>query len=500
MHLHAFTIERLSLELGEILIGKTFYEIFSISNNEIYFSSDVITLKITFFKGEALLQKIADDKLPRRNKVNQFEGIYNKKIIAIQCAPYDRVISFKFEKKWIMKWNLFGRFSHILILDKKASFQHFPLKSNPILTEKDKPVEESLRENPNFSLSDIQFLGKTVVEEMTQNSDGDSIESMFDRLQKIRKTYLQSTLFVVSEKHSVLFTYNKVNDFLFKAENILDTLHFFAGKFTYLESFNASKAERLKEVNKEIQKTESKIISIHKSIFHIENNDTFKTYADLLMAYAHLVSPSEELASLPSFDGKEMVIIKIKKGISPQDNATRYYQKAKSEKKQLFYLKESLLTFQDKLQALLKEKITVENSTEIKILNKEIEAKKSKQQNTLPYKTSQISGYEIRIGKGAHQNDELLRRYCSKNDLWFHIKNFSGSHVVLRNPGKNKIPLDAIERVAEIAAFYSKGKNENLAAVIYTYCKYVRKPKKANPGAVIVDKEEVILVSPKGLT
>lgn len=456
-------------------------------------------MKITFFKGEALFQKIADDKLPRRNKVKQFEGIYNKKITAIKCAPFDRMISFEFEKKWKMKWNLFGRFSHMLILDKKMNSQHFPLKSNPILTEKDKSVEETLRDNPHFNLSDVQFLGKTVVEEMRKNTDSHSSESMFDRLQKIRKTYLQSALFVVSENQSVLLTYNIVNDFLFKSENILDALHFFAGKFTYLESFNASKAERLKEVTKEIQKTESKIKSIQKSIFHIEHNDTYKTYADLLMAYAHLVNPGEESASLPSFDGNEMVKIKLKKGISPQDNASRYYEKSKSEKKQLIYLKESLVTSQDKLHSLLNEKITVENSTEIKILNKEIEAKKLSQQISLPYKSAHISGYDIRIGKGAHQNDELLRRYSSKDDLWFHIKNFSGSHVVLRNIGKNKIPMDVIERVAEIAAFYSKGKNENLAAVIYSYCKYVRKPKKANPGAVIVEKEAVILVSPKGL-
>jgi len=500
LHLHAFTIERLSLELGEILLGKSFYEIFSISNNEIYFSSDIITLKITFFKGEALFQKIADDKLPRRNKAKQFEGIYHKKITAIHYVPYDRVITFEFEKKWKMKWNLFGRFSHILLWDKKDNFQHFPSKSNPVLTEKDKPVEETLRENSNLNLSDIQFLGKAVVEEVKKYMDSEDKKSVFDRLEIIRKTYLQRSIFVVSEKLSVSMTYNKVNDFLFESNNTLDALHFFAGKYSYLESFNASKSERLKEVTKEIQKTESKIKSILKSIFHIENNDTYKTYADLLMAYAHLVNPSDESVTLSSFDGNEMVVIKLKKGISPQENASRYYEKSKSEKKQLFYLKESLVIFQDKLQSLLKEKITVENSNEIKILNKEIEAKKSSQQSSLPYKTTQISGYEIRIGKGAHQNDELLRRYCAKDDFWFHIKNFSGSHVVLRNPRKNKIPMDVIERVAEIAAFYSKGKNEHLAAVIYTYCKYVRKPKKANPGAVIVDKEEVILVTPKGPT
>jgi predicted ribosome quality control (RQC) complex YloA/Tae2 family protein len=90
----------------------------------------------------------------------------------------------------------------------------------------------------------------------------------------------------------------------------------------------------------------------------------------------------------------------------------------------------------------------------------------------------------------------LLRQYSAKNDIWLHAKDVSGSHVIIRNPSKKQVPLSTIEKVAEIAAFNSKARTDTLAAVIFTDRKFVRKPKRANPGAVIVEKEEVILVEP----
>jgi len=59
------------------------------------------------------------------------------------------------------------------------------------------------------------------------------------------------------------------------------------------------------------------------------------------------------------------------------------------------------------------------------------------------------------------------------------------------------VPKPVLERAAELAAWFSKGKTETLCPVIYTPKKFVRKVKGGKPGQVMVDKEEVIMVSPK---
>jgi len=47
-----------------------------------------------------------------------------------------------------------------------------------------------------------------------------------------------------------------------------------------------------------------------------------------------------------------------------------------------------------------------------------------------------------------------------------------------------------------LAAYYSKRKNDTLCPVIVTPRKFVRKSKGMAPGQVIVDREEVVMVTP----
>ena len=102
----------------------------------------------------------------------------------------------------------------------------------------------------------------------------------------------------------------------------------------------------------------------------------------------------------------------------------------------------------------------------------------------------------ILVGKNAKANDELTLKVATKNDLWLHVKDVSGSHVVIKQkPGQN-YPVSIIERAASIAAFNSKRKTDTLCPVIFTQKKFVRKVKESPPGQVVVEKEDVVMVQP----
>lgn len=106
-------------------------------------------------------------------------------------------------------------------------------------------------------------------------------------------------------------------------------------------------------------------------------------------------------------------------------------------------------------------------------------------------------GFTAFVGKNASNNDELTMRFAKPNDLWFHARGTSGSHVVLKLNKPEKPPKHILEKAAELAAYYSGARNAKYVPVIYTFKKFVRKPKGANIGAVVVSKEEVIMVEPK---
>ena len=69
--------------------------------------------------------------------------------------------------------------------------------------------------------------------------------------------------------------------------------------------------------------------------------------------------------------------------------------------------------------------------------------------------------------------------------------------VVKYKAGKS-FPKTVIERAAELAAWYSKRRTDSLCPVIVTPKKFVRKPKGLAEGQVVVEKEDVVLVVPRG--
>lgn len=98
--------------------------------------------------------------------------------------------------------------------------------------------------------------------------------------------------------------------------------------------------------------------------------------------------------------------------------------------------------------------------------------------------TKEIEGFKVLIGKDAKSNDYLTTIEAYDDDLWFHVKNVPGSHVVLRI--KDNLPsLDIIEKVANLAAKNSKCEKE--CVVVYCKAKFVKKESDMKEGQVKVD-------------
>src|SRR5690606_30383872 len=210
-----------------------------------------------------------------------------------------------------------------------------------------------------------------------------------------------------------------------------------------------------------------------------------------------------EKVVLFDFYHNQEIEVELKKGISPQKLAENLYRKSKNRKIEIKQLKSSL---QEKslhlklIDSKLGDLRKIEGFKELRAFAKDnpFISQKKDTLETVPYKRFEIEGFDLLVGKSAKANDELLRHYSWKEDLWFHARNVSGSHAVLKYKSGREFPATTIEKAAELAAYYSKNKNESIAAVIYTPCKYVRKVKGSAPGAVRVEKETVIMVSPKG--
>jgi len=114
-----------------------------------------------------------------------------------------------------------------------------------------------------------------------------------------------------------------------------------------------------------------------------------------------------------------------------------------------------------------------------------------------PYRTFQVDGFVVLVGRADEDNDHLTFRVAEPRDLWLHVGGgTAGSHVVVRNPEGLEVPRPVIERAAALAAWYSKARAARRVEVVYCQASEVRKPRGAPAGLVELGRHQSIRVQP----
>jgi predicted ribosome quality control (RQC) complex YloA/Tae2 family protein len=120
----------------------------------------------------------------------------------------------------------------------------------------------------------------------------------------------------------------------------------------------------------------------------------------------------------------------------------------------------------------------------------------SKAEGPEPRTFRSSDGLPILVGRNGPGNDRLTWRLARPHDLWFHVQGSPGSHVVVRlNKGK-PVPPRTLREAALLAAYYSRARGQVKVPVDYALRKYLRKPKAAAPGLVLLSQEKTIVVRP----
>lgn len=105
---------------------------------------------------------------------------------------------------------------------------------------------------------------------------------------------------------------------------------------------------------------------------------------------------------------------------------------------------------------------------------------------------------EILVGRNSKENDRVTTQYAQPEDYWFHVADYAGAHVVLRNPTRGNLEeTNAFLQAAQLAAYFSQARNAPKVLVHWTQKKFVKKPKRAKPGLVTLSKFQSITVEPK---
>lgn len=274
-------------------------------------------------------------------------------------------------------------------------------------------------------------------------------------------------------------------------------------------------ADLTKLLNNHTERISKKISILERTLSDAENMEDYRIYADLIMANAYAIDEGQKSAEVINYFDENMGTIKINldPSLAPAQNSQRYYKKYNKAKtalkeaaKQLEISKNELEYIQSTL-ALLERADRIEDvnamraelSREGYLKSKTAGAKKQKKEESKPMHFISSDGFDIYVGRNNTQNDYLTLKLANASDLWFHTKDIHGSHTVIKLGIDKEVPKNTVIEAAQLAAYYSKGRESSQVPVDYTTIKNVKKPNGAKPGMVIYDSYNTVYVTPKCL-
>ena len=442
----------------------------------------------------------------RKNAATIFIPLKHLKVLDVKGFLNERAFVIHFENNYSLLFKLFGPQSNLLLYENKSVKDIFRsrLKNdyNLDINSLSRPIDQS-KEAVMAILPELKTIYPTLnkpvrvqlEEEITRLNPDQAYKKVLDFITGIENP---SAYYITKDDNQIRFSLLPAVNSIAQYSSPIEALTQFFKLYLKTKKYSSTRNTLLKEFEHKIIKTTAYIEKTKNKKEDLGHKTSHREIADIIMANLHLIEPNKSTVRLHDFYTNEDIDIKLNPRMTAQRNAEKYYNKAKNVKIEIRKLTEAIAA---------KDRLLEELELNLKIVNEAVElsdlqtfSKKSKKKESAkntPFKEFEIDGYTVLVGNNAKQNDLLTLKFAKKDDLFFHAKDVSGSHVILKQISGKKVPNTTLEKTAALAAFYSKRKTDSLCPVGYTPKKYVRKPKGAAPGLVIVEREKVLLVKPE---
>lgn len=266
----------------------------------------------------------------------------------------------------------------------------------------------------------------------------------------------------------------------------------------------AHDVERL--LKTELEKNQLKRNRLNEDLAATGRAEELQKYGELLTTYLFQLEKGMRVATVVDYYDEDGATIEIPLDPlkTPNENAQRYYKRynklkvAKVEVQKQIELNDAEIAYLETLVAQL----DVASPADIVEIREELadggylrqkrQKKKANPKISLEAYTSS-TGTDFFVGKNNTQNDHLTFKFARRDEIWLHVKDIPGSHVIIRS---NEPDETTLLEAATVAAYFSKARASSGVPVDYTKARFVKKPSGAKPGFVIYTDQQTVYVTP----
>jgi predicted ribosome quality control (RQC) complex YloA/Tae2 family protein len=550
-----YTLRYLSHDLHTQLAGAVLCEVYCQNKDELLLTFETGHSKQTVVclchPASNALYLRPEVKRARKNSIDIFPVTFGILVREVSIAPADRELRFTLDSGHCIAFQAYGSKANVVLTDKQGSLLGSFLPSRegrsesgrlvrvehtPRFPRDAEEVRSQLRGIGNLLLPAAlkqvyPLFGTPLVRELCFRS-GLSEQQMVAELtdKDIRRVFEMSAhlLSELEKPPTPRIYYEEETPILFSPiplqlmqgyrlqsfSSIHEAIRIFLGTIHKQRTFFQQTESLLQFLRRGIEKAERTLEKMAEEATSLERAVKYESYGKLLMTNLGVIQKGMKHVQLENiFDPQRgQVTIALEPHLTPARNAERYFEKAKKARASMREKSEKREEIEERWQLMrrLLESASGLRTTEhhaefiaahaeelVRIGWKALQTPKTAA-DVPPFREFTVEGgFIVWAGKSSENNDLLTMTYAKPNDLWFHARGSSGSHVVLRaGTGKGEPSKRAIEQAAAIAAYYSKMKNARNVPVAVTLRKYVRKPKGAPAGTVTIEREKLLFVDP----
>lgn len=442
--------------------------------------------------------------------IEQIEQVGNDRQIILHISTKDEIGD---SLKIALITEIMGKHSNIILLEKTSqkiieSIKHIGFSQNQYRTIL--PGSTYIAPPLNTAIDPFKATDEEIFEAL-------QTEQLQQKLQGIgRDSQNALTGLSVKEFNEKLLTVTPSiypND-TFSSIKLADEFVSFDSLSEMLDTYYADKAERdrvkqvaasvIKKIQNELKKNRDKLKKQERELLATDNAEIFRQKGELLNTFLNQVPNDKASVTLENYYTNEPIEIALNPALSPVQNAQRYFHRYQKLKQAVKFLGEQIAKTKETIHYLESVESNLENAdvAEIADIREELiqtgyikQKYRNKKQKMLPPEKYQAEdGTIILVGKNNLQNEQVSFKLSRRGDLWFHVKDIPGSHVLITG---NANPSDeTITFAGELAAYFSKARYSNLVQVDVLDVKKLHKPTGTAPGFVTYDREKTIRVTP----
>ncbi len=307
VHNNYYFLRPLCQSLKEKLAGTVISECYSQNRDELIVRFETTQgsfyLKANLLAAFSCLSFPSDFQRARKNNVDLFGSLIGQRVRSLRPYENERSFAFELTNDYLLLFKMHGNRSNIILFEKGVAVELFkkniPADAAIQVEQLDRDIDWTFegyqKAKSNLAAHYFTF-GKPVWKYLRQNNfdslhEDQQWRTILDTKEKLERT---EKYFICNDHPALLLTLLPIGEVVRSFDDPMQAINDFYYRFIQQQAFSQERSSTLSALRSKLEGSESFVKKNQEKLAEIENDNSYRVWADLIMANLHNLKLGQE--------------------------------------------------------------------------------------------------------------------------------------------------------------------------------------------------------------